>query len=441
MLKKLGWGGTGSRAIDIQFVLAEPGNDGRIVQQQRWARQVDTSSTTYGTLKEVARGLFEIQEGDVELWLLPATNGSSGCPNALGSSLGPDEPISKVITTRDVKLQVEKLLFQCEEYLIASTAITHTTTVPMLDDDGDDNNNGVEVPLPSAHLLSTSMERRNDAEIARTLSVELNRRNTTATPAAVRAPIFSWQRTPRPRGTVVAQASCSQFSIAGGQSACTSICLYAASQFLSSMRNNNETTPQQRCTITTSVLDGYLQVGSALYQNVALRYGEDEYTSVDDLWNQSAFSSVVRSLVRGPPITTRSFEEGLVAAMSYAQSQGERSVALVVTKPPKTILLVCQNVNHQSADSPWFFFDSHGEDHQFLQKKAYVRQLDSIDTVVAELRRKFPAGRVMTRGSSTTSTSSLRKKQMNMYEAHPIVSKLNEKEQLDLETALALSNT
>jgi hypothetical protein len=116
--------------------------------------------------------------------------------------------------------------------------------------------------------------------------------------------------------------------------------------------------------------------------------------------------------------------------MSYAQSQGEQSVALVITKPPETILLVCKDVNRSG---PWFLFDSHGEDYQFPKKKAYVRQLGSIETVVAALLGKFPSVRETRR--------SLRTKQMNMYEAHPIVKKWNKKEQLDMETTLALSNT
>jgi hypothetical protein len=133
---------------------------------------------------------------------------------------------------------------------------------------------------------------RNDAEIAHTLSAEINRNRAStprSAPTTTTKPfqIIPWERNPRPLGKLVAQASCSQFAITGGQLACTSICLYAAAQLLSRI---NEA-PQ--C-ITTPVLDGYLEVGSALYQNVALLQG-DYYTSVDDLWNQTAFQNIVQS--------------------------------------------------------------------------------------------------------------------------------------------------
>jgi hypothetical protein len=86
-----------------------------------------------------------------------------------------------------------------------------------------------------------------------------------------------------------------------------------------------------------------------------------DHTSVDDLWNHPLYAEIVRPLQRGTVIhgtTSRSsFQECLQKALCFADSIGEQSVALVVTKPPETILLFCKHVHR---GGPWFLFDSHG---------------------------------------------------------------------------------
>jgi hypothetical protein len=67
----------------------------------------------------------------------------------------------------------------------------------------------------------------------------------------------------RSSGQIIARATCSQFAIAGGQSACTSICLYAAARLLESIYE----TPT--C-ITTDILDVFLHYGSMFFRRLDL---------------------------------------------------------------------------------------------------------------------------------------------------------------------------
>jgi type II secretory pathway component PulJ len=358
-------------------------------KSEKRLRHIETNSTTFGRLKEMARFQLSIR-GDLELWLVYEDGYASPM------NLGLMEPISKLIT-KDSTLQVEKLdghdnqelLYPSEQTYLPSGSGPSFASFPRLPSNTDDSK-GSEL---------------DDEEFARLLSMEPEDMNSNRHKHRAFKMLGQNASPPHP-GEIIARASCSQFAIEGGQSACTSICLYAASQLLERI---NET---PSC-ITTDILDVYLQYGSMIFRNLNLQRGD--HTSVDDLWNHLLYSEIVRPLQRGDVIsgTTShsSFQECLGAALSYAHWQEKQSVALVVTKPPETILLVCKEAN---LCAPWFLFDSHGSTFED-PKRAYVMQCGSMETAAAALVQKFPSVKGL--------GDSLHAQQMNMFEAHAIVFK------------------
>ena len=364
--------------VDILFKLEELTSNGTLATREKRLRKIDTNSTTSARLKDMARFQLNIR-GDLELWLLH----EDGYASPMNLDLM--DPISKLIT-KNSTLQVEKLDAHNYNEYPSSNFASHYASLPT---------------APSDAFDSKESE-LGDEEMARLLSIQLNGMHVNRAEQMLLPP-------PRPIGDVIARATCSQFAIEGGRSACTSICLYAAAQLLDRVSE----TPS--C-ITTSVLDGYLQYGTMLYSDLYLQHGD--HTSVDDLWNHPLYSDIVQPLQRRTVISgtssQRSYQECLGEARCYAHCHDEKSVAVILTKPPETVLIICKDVRH---GAPWFIFDSHG--HQFDNpKKAFVMHYSSLETAAAALHEKFPN----IKGLGDT----LHAQQMNMFEAHAIVCKPQE---------------
>ena len=259
--------------VDILFKMEEMLPNCTFAKSEKRLRHIETNSTTFGRLKEMARFQLSIR-GDLELWLVYEDGYASPM------NLGLMEPISKLIT-KDSTLQVEKLdghdnqglLYPSEQTYLPSGSGPSFASLPRLPSNTDDSK-GSEL---------------DDEEFARLLSMEPKDMNSNRHKHRAFKMLGQNASPPHP-GEIIARASCSQFAIEGGQSACTSICLYAASQLLERI---NET---PSC-ITTDILDVYLQYGSMIFRNLNLQRGD--HTSVDDLWNHLLYSEIVPAAPTG----------------------------------------------------------------------------------------------------------------------------------------------
>ncbi|KAI2489292.1 hypothetical protein MHU86_25299 [Fragilaria crotonensis] len=292
------------------------------------------------------------------------------------------EPLSKLVT-KDSTIQVEKLDARNQHDYPSSAFVPRYASLTK----------------PPSAAFAAEENQRGDEEMARLLSLQMNGTRDNRSQLMLMSPS-------RPLGDMIAEANFSQYAIEGGRSACTSICLYAAAQLL------NKITETPSC-ITTGALDGYLQDGTMIFNDLFLQHRE--HASLDDLWNHPLYSDIVQPLQRRTVIygttSQRSFQECIGEARTYAHCHDEKSVAVVLTKPPETILLICKDVRR---DAPWFLFDSHG--NQFDNpKKAFVMRYGSVETAAAALLEKFPN----IEGLGDT----LHAQQMNMFEAHAIVRK------------------
>jgi hypothetical protein len=101
----------------------------------------------------------------------------------------------------------------------------------------------------------------------------------------------------------------------------------------------------------------------------------------------------------------------LISSISYAQSGKRPAVAVIITKPPETILVLCSDV---AETGPWLFFDSHGNEADVPQK-AFVRQMSSIQMVTSALWKKFPVV------EGLQNDGSFQMQKLNTFEAHPVV--------------------
>ncbi|CAB9523693.1 Paired AMPhipathic helix protein [Seminavis robusta] len=382
--------------------------------REKTVRAVDTKTTNYNRLMGMARFHLKIQRrGPIELWLMDGEE-----PTCLGLQAG--EPISRAIQN-DCRLLVETLegatdADATERIAIATKRASynpsarvptrsseHSTcrqepsnhSLSIWDWDSDSDSDPRAASAPTG-LISAIMDLDSSDSSDDDVYVDGDHESQ----ALISAAGFQ----DAPMGTLVAQASCTQFSIEGGRSACTSICLFAAAQLLSRIPTH----------INTELLDTWLQMGVLLHRNVTAH----DHTSVDDLWDMDAYAPFVESLERRETPLTGSvgrmdeWEACIISTLSYAQAfEGNvASVALIVTKPPESILLVCQNV---TVGAPWLFFDSHGHEHE-TPKRAYVRRLDSVDMVATALNRKFPV-------VDLDADLSHYVQQLNLFEAHPIV--------------------
>mmetsp|Transcript_22995 Transcript_22995/g.33402 ORF Transcript_22995/g.33402 Transcript_22995/m.33402 type:complete len:1657 (-) Transcript_22995:376-5346(-) len=226
-------------------------------------------------------------------------------------------------------------------------------------------------------------------------------------------------------GVVVLRGTTSQYTLSpGGESACTSICLFAARELLSPSLNKANSNPSQGLgSLGTDDLDFVVQCGINAHQSL-----DSMHASVDELWSRSAFDSVASQLEHGAPFggmvnsMENGFKQALRGALEFARSQQQSSssspsaaskrVAVVITKPPETILCVASSYNGEGGN--WYIFDSHGESNA-ARKLVYIKRYDSINGVAQGLMHKFPGACVADMGGG------LQAEMYNSFEATPII--------------------
>jgi len=186
-------------------------------------------------------------------------------------------------------------------------------------------------------------------------------------------------------GELVSNSHVSQYSFEGGRSACTIIATIAAAEALGgSIQDFNE-----------SSIVNWVARGVECYGSINSVGGfSQEHTSLDDVWGHESLRSITGDLQRGPLINGvvgRSAFQGMIfdARNSVPQDgspmDGSFDVALVITKPPETVMLALCRGNSES-----ILFDSHNRPMRGFEGAHALRFKTDADAA-AGLCELFPA--------------------------------------------------
>lgn len=138
---------------------------------------------------------------------------------------------------------------------------------------------------------------------------------------------------------IVVQGTMSQYSV-GGPSACTSICIFAASQMLADAATIES--------FNANMLDSIVQVGVCLHET-SHNSSNQNHSSIDDLWSEGIFPDVLQHVKRGTTtsgfVSVLSFRGALLNGMHFALKENKSSVAIILTKPLETVLCYCTDVS------------------------------------------------------------------------------------------------
>jgi hypothetical protein len=186
-------------------------------------------------------------------------------------------------------------------------------------------------------------------------------------------------------GDLVANAQVSQYSFAGGRSACTIIATIAAADVLGGTDQvfNEENVIQ------------WVTRGVKCYGHIASsQTNGQEHTGLDDIWSHESLKPVVANLERGPLINgavgRAAFQSMIRDAREWVRGNTLHAsrgfeVALVITKPPETVMLA---LCHGGLES--IIFDSHNRPMRGFEGAYAVRFNGDIDAA-AGLCALFPA--------------------------------------------------
>lgn len=186
-------------------------------------------------------------------------------------------------------------------------------------------------------------------------------------------------------GDLVANAQISQYSFEGGRSACTVIATIAAADVLG---GTDQVFNEQN-------VAHWVSRGVACYGQIASSqaYGQ-EHTSLDDIWSHESLRPVAANLERGPLINgavgRATFQSMIRDSRDWVRGNTLPAgrgfeVALVITKPPETVMLA---LCHGSPES--ILFDSHNRPMRGFEGAHAVRFNRDSDAA-AGLCALFPA--------------------------------------------------
>lgn len=191
----------------------------------------------------------------------------------------------------------------------------------------------------------------------------------------------------------------SQYTLEGGRSACTSICLLACSRLLSDGMNSNLTG------IDGLALDEFVKQG-------VLRYPSLHHSSLEEIWKMPAFSHLVKDLEKGESFQgsvsrRQDLLDAFQGCLDFAVDCDR--LAIILTKSGETVLCVTDVIN---GPSMWYLFDSHGQSHED-PKLAYWKEFKSFYRLLDAFLIKYPP--------QTFGDGSLQSEMYNLFEACPVI--------------------
>jgi len=221
---------------------------------------------------------------------------------------------------------------------------------------------------------------------------------------------------PKLSGELLSHSTHSQYSFGdAGKSACTLIAAMAAADLLAitSLEEASRIFCEER-------LNDWVSSGIHLYDRIAggLQRG-NEHTALDDIWDHDALQMTVRRLERGIPIQRISRASSFLSAIGEARSwlrnctmkpdqNAVYSLALVITKPPETVLLVFEAGCGSSV-----LFDSHPRTTQRGIGGSHAIRFSTDDEAASNLSFLFPS-------TSGLEDCGYGAQMMNQFEAIPL---------------------
>jgi len=219
--------------------------------------------------------------------------------------------------------------------------------------------------------------------------------NVAKVPSCVMCQTLRKPSQPRLTGELLAHSKRSQYSFGdAGKSACTIIAATAAADLLSfSSRSEGARI------ICEERLLGWVSNGIGIYRRMApdLHRGL-EHTALDDIWDHGALQTTVKRLERGVPIQKVSNAASFLSAIREARSwlrdscsvkpdqNAVFSLALVITKPPETVLLV-----FEASCGSSLLFDSHPRMAQRGIEGSHAIRFSDDDEAASNLSVLFPS--------------------------------------------------
>eukprot|EP00956_Cyclotella_meneghiniana_P016399 scaffold25888_cov49-Cyclotella_meneghiniana.AAC.3 len=205
----------------------------------------------------------------------------------------------------------------------------------------------------------------------------------------------------------IVHSEVSQYSLLSSKSACTSIALTLASRILSELRvrttNNDEHSLKN--IITSSFLNETIMQGMKSYDDLQKSNSLDvEHLSVEEILRLSAGSNrlftTMKLLEHSPRqgILSSSTDNpiGLQSILSACRSDASNEqsyVAVVVTKPPETVLIMLPPLNATAAHQNYVLLDSHPRPSNFTPHHpsgSYALFHSDLQSLVRSLEEIFP---------------------------------------------------
>jgi hypothetical protein len=203
-------------------------------------------------------------------------------------------------------------------------------------------------------------------------------------------------------GHVVSQGTISQYSIEGGRSACTSICLVACGKLI-------RESSVQLARLASQDMDVFVQKGVKRYRHL-----QNQHSSVDDLWGMPYFTETIEHMEKGDTrqgsvARRQDLIDVFQACIDFAVHCDR--LAIVLTKSGETVLCLA-DLKGGPSSSKWYLFDSHGQSHE-NPKLASWKEFDSFSSLLEAFLLKYPP--------QDFGDASLQADMYNLFEAVPIV--------------------
>jgi len=185
----------------------------------------------------------------------------------------------------------------------------------------------------------------------------------------------------------VIQSEHSQYTFENGKSACTPIACQAAIEILNILKQATPFVP------TPQIITDILFSGVQAYQEHLLTRGV-EHSAVDEvLKNVPSFEKLrcpggeMGGCLQGLTSNPSSFADVFQQAYSFQDIPPDSSIAVVITKPPETLLVVLPP--RATENGTYHLFDSHSRP-QFGIDGAYVYSSEDLSSLENLLQNIFP---------------------------------------------------
>lgn len=230
--------------------------------------------------------------------------------------------------------------------------------------------------------------------------------------------------------TTIIQSDVSQYTDPSiGRSACTSIALTLASRVLQEMQDKSTNNVQD--VMSSVFLSDALLQGLQVYTGLQAKNSSGvEHLSVEEIM-QIDFASRPFSSLKLLPCSPR---QGILSSSSdnpmglqstlsacQADSTGQSYTAVVITKPPETVLVLLPPIASSAAQQKYVLLDSHPRPNNFAPHNpsgSYALLHSNLQSLVGSLEEIFP---VVDLGSDVNEMMAM---MYNSFDAYPFEAKI-----------------